>query len=74
MSFASQLRKLRESKGWSQYRLAKEAGLSRPAITAIEDGINESPRFSTVEKLADALGVTVNEFRTISKNPSKSRK
>lgn len=46
----------------SQQRLAERAGLSIGQISRIESGKIESPHFSTVEKLADALGVADDEL------------
>ena len=42
--------------------LATAAGLSRPAVYALEAG-KRSPAWETVCKLADALGVSVAKFR-----------
>lgn len=41
----------------SQQRLAEKAGLSLGQISRIESGKIESPRFATIEKLAEALNV-----------------
>ena len=44
----------RESLDWSQHRLAREAGVSRPTIARVETGSNIST--GTIEKVAKALG------------------
>lgn len=49
------IRRLRQSKGWSLYRLAKEAGVSRSYLAAVEHGENVSLR--TLAKLLHALEV-----------------
>ncbi|MBI4523308.1 MAG: helix-turn-helix transcriptional regulator [Deltaproteobacteria bacterium] len=49
------IRRLRELKGWSVYRLAKEAGLSRSYLASIERGGNCS--LETFAKLLGALGI-----------------
>jgi transcriptional regulator with XRE-family HTH domain len=41
---------------WTQERLAKEAGISQKALSKIETNEVE-PRFSTILKIAEALGV-----------------
>ncbi len=57
-----QLKELRRNKGWSQQRLAGESGLSFNTITRIEQGIGDSPTLKTLIKLADALGVGLDEL------------
>lgn len=44
--------------GWSQARLAGEAGVSRSHISMIEAGHLPGVTADTVRKLAQALGVT----------------
>lgn len=55
------LRKLREAKYWTQEDLAKRAGLSRVAIARLES-TKVDARFSTIHKLANALGVEPEEL------------
>ena len=50
------VRKLREGRFWTQEKLAGEAGMSQKQISQIERNQVE-PRFSTVTKLAEVLGV-----------------
>ena len=50
------LRKLRQSKGWSQEAFAYEADLHRTYISDLERGAR-NPTITVVEKLAKALGV-----------------
>ena len=52
------LREVRELHGWSQTKLAEEAGVSRDSISNYETGHREAYP-STAKKLADALGVTI---------------
>ncbi|NOD65789.1 helix-turn-helix domain-containing protein [Ruegeria sp. HKCCD6109] len=42
--------------------LAEKAGLSRTAVHAILKGRIASPRVDTLERIADALGVTIYEL------------
>lgn len=49
---------LRKAKGWSQERLAEEAGLSVKAVRSVEVGGHDPTLFSVI-CLADALGVTL---------------
>jgi transcriptional regulator with XRE-family HTH domain len=55
------IQKLRKLRGLSQAELAEKAGLSQPAIGAIEAG-KKSPTLRTLEKLAAALGVKVTDL------------
>jgi len=52
---------LRLRKGWSQKRLADEVGTSQPHIARLEIG-NEDILMSTARKLAEALGVPIEEI------------
>lgn len=49
------LERMRTRKGWSQNRLAVEAGVDRSYITRLESGDRETPRPPIVKILADAL-------------------
>jgi len=57
-----QIKELRKNKGWSQQKLAEKAGLSFNTITRIEQGIGDSPTLKTLIKLADVLGVSLDEL------------
>lgn len=54
----TQLREVRELHGWSQSKLAEEAGVSRDGISNYETGHREAWP-STAKKLADTLGVEI---------------
>jgi transcriptional regulator with XRE-family HTH domain len=54
---ASNLRRLRDRKGWSQTILAERSGLSRRMISAIESGV-ANVSLSSIDRLAAALSVT----------------
>lgn len=56
--FPMRLKQLREGKGWSQARLAEAAGVTREYIARLETGKHDPP-LSRVEKLANALGVSI---------------
>lgn len=53
---------LRDARGWTRYRLAKEAGISAINLARIEDE-GRDPSWSTICKLADALGAKLEQFR-----------
>jgi transcriptional regulator with XRE-family HTH domain len=54
--FAARLKRTREAKGMSLYRLAALTGISRQGIINLEQP-DADPKLSTVEKVAKALGV-----------------
>lgn len=52
------MRRLRQSKGWSQEEFAHQAGLHRTYVSDLERGAR-NPTIAVVDKLAVALGVPV---------------
>ena len=54
---AMRIAALREERGWTQEELAERSGLSVRTIRNLELGWVQNPRRSSVELLADALGV-----------------
>lgn len=59
--FGARLRGLRKARGWTQDELSERANMSLKGVGAIERG-HRFPRETTVEALADALQVTVDEL------------
>ena len=59
---AKRVKELRNQKGWSQQKLAEKAGLAFNTITKIEQGLAEHPNLKTLIKLADVLGVGLDEL------------
>ena len=58
---AANLRRLRETKGWSQEKFAFEANIHRTYVSDIERGAR-NPTITVVEKLALPLGVSASEL------------
>ena len=56
-----EMKKERELRGWSKYRLANTSGVSLPAITLIENGKRE-PTVFTLLLLAKALGIRLGDL------------
>lgn len=56
-TFAALLRRFRRVSELTQAELAERAGLSPEAISALERGVNRTPRRDTVDLLADALSL-----------------
>jgi transcriptional regulator with XRE-family HTH domain len=59
---AKRLKECRKKKGWTQQKLAEKTSLSFNTITKIEQGIGDSPTLKTLIKLADALGVGLDDL------------
>jgi transcriptional regulator with XRE-family HTH domain len=57
--FASSIRALRQHRGWRQDDLAREAGVSRAVVAAIEQGRGDRVTLRTLGRIADALGSRV---------------
>jgi transcriptional regulator with XRE-family HTH domain len=58
-----QLREIRLDRGYSQEELHKLTGISRDTISRLETGDRPNPHPRTLRKLAEALGVSVGDFR-----------
>ena len=56
------LPKIRKQKGWSQEKLAHEAGISYNTLIKIERNGIKNPKIETVIKLAKALNVKVDDL------------
>lgn len=56
------LREAREEKRLTQEELSKKSGVSRATIVALEKGISEDVKISTLQKLAAALDMTVQDI------------
>ncbi len=59
---AQNVKRLRAQRRWTQQELAKRSGVSRITISRIENEDEQSPRVETLEKLAEALGVSLAEL------------
>ena len=62
LDLAEHLKRLRKKRGWTQQKLAEEAGMSYVIITKIEQGVSKEPTILSMVKLADALGVSLDEL------------
>ncbi len=59
---AKNIKKLRKEKGLSQDRLSRLADVSHATIIKIESGEIQSPTIGTVQKIASALSVGVEDL------------
>lgn len=55
------IRQLRQTRGWSQERLAEHAGLDRSYVAGIEVGAR-NPSLKALDQLATALSVKLSEL------------
>ena len=61
-TIAKNIKKYRAKIGISQDKLSKLAGMTLHTITKIESGATFDPRIETVKKIADALGVAIDDL------------
>ena len=61
MNTHERLRKVLADRGWTEYRLAKEAKLSESTIMNIFRR-NATPSIPTLEAICNGLGITVSQF------------
>lgn len=56
------VKKLREKLGLSQEKLARLADVSNNTIVNIESGKQQNPTVETIKKIANTLGVSIEEL------------
>jgi len=61
-TIAKNIKKLRKQRGLSQDKLSKLADISHNTIIKIESGAVQSPTITTAQKIARALGVTLDDL------------
>jgi DNA-binding XRE family transcriptional regulator len=61
-TIAKNIKKYRAKLGISQDKLSKLAGITLHTITKIESGATPDPRIETVKKIANALGVSIDDL------------
>jgi transcriptional regulator with XRE-family HTH domain len=66
--FGGRLKRLREAAGLTQEQLAERAGCNQFTVAKLEGGRQE-PAWPLVLQLADALGVSTEEFRSRGDEP-----
>lgn len=59
---ATNIRKIRIKKRFSQEKLARLANIALNTLTKIESGLSQEPTITTISKIANALGVSVDEL------------
>ena len=61
MNVLHRLIELQNQRGWSDYKIAKEAGLSPNTVSNIYRR-NNTPSLTTLEALCKAFGITMSQF------------
>ncbi len=61
MDILTQIRRLRDERGWSNYRLAKESGISENALNNLFRR-NNVPTIPTLESICKGFGITLSQF------------
>jgi transcriptional regulator with XRE-family HTH domain len=59
---AENIKKYRAKLGLSQEELAHKAGVTYSTLTKIEMGVNQNPKVKTLQQIAAALDVTLNDL------------
>ena len=61
-TLAKNIRRLRLQKGWSQDELARKTDIPFTTLTKIETGVIKKPSVFTVEQIAAALDISVDDL------------
>lgn len=61
MDYGARLRKMRQAKKFSIYRLHEITGLSQGHISELEKGKNQ-PTIETLQRLLSPMGISLSEF------------
>lgn len=61
-SIGKNMKRLRKNQNLSQDRLSKLADLSLNTVVTVESGTNKNPTIDTLTKIANALGVGVDDL------------
>ena len=61
MEILERIRQLRDNRGWSNYRLAKEAKISEGSLNNLFR-LNNQPTIPTLEAICAGFGITLSQF------------
>jgi transcriptional regulator with XRE-family HTH domain len=59
---AQNIKKLRNQRKLSQEELAKKAGVTYSTLIKLESGVNKNPTIKTIQQIAAALEVSLDEL------------
>lgn len=69
MNAQKRIKQLMEERGWTDYRLAKESGLSHSTVTNMFNR-NNAPTLPTLEAVCRAFGITLAQFFSEGNEPN----
>ena len=61
MDILEQIKKLRDERGWSNYKLARQAGISENSLNNLFRR-NNLPTIPTLESICKGFGITLSQF------------
>lgn len=61
-TLSKNIKSARKKLGMSQDRLCKLADVTHTTLAKIESGVNENPTIRTLQKIANALGVKIDDL------------
>lgn len=61
MDIVKKIRKLQRERGWTDYKLSKEAGISQSSLATLYCR-NTPPKIETLQNLCDGFGITLSQF------------
>lgn len=67
MDCLKRIKELTEKRGWTMYQLSQAAGIPQSTLSNLFIRSN-APSVSTLEKICDALGITLSEFFDVGKS------
>lgn len=70
MDAQKRIKQLMEERGWTDYRLAKESGLSHSTVTNMFNR-NNAPTLPTLEAVCRAFGITLAQFFSEGNGPAE---
>lgn len=69
MDAQKRIKQLMDDRGWTDYRLAKESGLSHSTVTNMFNR-NNAPTLPTLEAVCKAFGITLAQFFSEGDSPN----
>lgn len=68
MTILDRILQLRDERGWTEYRLSEEAGISQSTISSwFREGVN--PSKASLEKICKAYNITLSQFFAFDNEP-----
>lgn len=71
MDYAHAVRHLFNQSGMSQADLCRRGGFSRAYVSMLLSGKVDNPKFDRACQIADAIGVTLEDFRALMEDTTK---